>query len=345
MSVHRLPDGRWICRFIKGTIPGSPQKTKEYFGRGPDGEAAAKRRNAELGIGIRKQKISTPSFAELAGVYLVNKENSMRQSTYSSLAIKITRVIAPYLGEYQVHELSFNELDKYCSFRISQGVKNRTIRDDLTYIQAILNYAVERSLVVSNPVKGYKPPRDDTEKIRPPNKAEFEAILNHAAQHIQRAMWIAYFTGARPGPVELFSLQWSAVDFFRSMITITSAKKGGIELRELNLTEKFLLLLRQWWDEDCQTEKMTGRKPKYIIHYNGGQVRSIRKGWDAAKQRSGITRRIRRYDLRHMTATELLHAGVDIVTIAEILGNTVEQCSNAYLHVSNDRKKSALDRL
>lgn len=62
-------------------------------------------------------------------------------------------------------------------------------------------------------------------------------------------------------------------------------------------------------------------------------------------RRAGITRRIRRYDLRHMTATELLAAGVDIVTIAEILGNTVEQCSNAYLHVSNDRRKSALDKL
>lgn len=104
-------------------------------------------------------------------------------------------------------------------------------------------------------------------------------------------------------------------------------------------------MLQRWWDEDCEEEKRTGRRPRWIIHYNGGKVQSIRKGWEAAMRRAGITRRIRRYDLRHMTATELLAAGVDIVTIAEILGNTVEQCSNAYLHVSNDRRKSALDKL
>lgn len=269
----------------------------------------------------------------------------MRPATVDSLGFKFKRIILPQLGHLQAHEITHQQLDMFVAFRRGQGVKNRTIRDDLTYIHAVLNFAVQRSLIVANYAKGYHPPRDDTERIRPPNKAEFEAIVEKAAPHIQRAMWTAYFTGARPGPIELFSLQWSTVDFFRGTITITSAQKGGIQLRELNIPDRFMVLLRKWWEEDLATEKSTGKKPRFIIHHGGGQVKSIRTGWDAAKKRAGITRRIRRYDLRHMTATELLAAGVDIVTIAEILGNTVEQCSNAYLHVSNDRKKIALDKL
>ena len=83
----------------------------------------------------------------------------------------------------------------------------------------------------------------------------------------------------------------------------------------------------------------------HIIHYNGKPVRSIRKGFEAAKQRAGITRRIRRYDLRHMTASELLAAGIDIKTVSEILGNTPEQCMRAYLHVRTEQKRNAVDKL
>jgi integrase len=301
--------------------------------------------DAEIAAKIRQKHITSPTFEILADTYYESRKNEIQPSTADSLSIKIEIILVPILGDFQVHDLSFKKLDDFCAFRRKQGVKNRTIRDDLTYIQAILNFAVSRSVIEVNPVKGYPPPRDDAEAVRPPNREEFEAIMSCAAPHIQRAMWIAYFTGCRPGPIELYSLEWKAVDFFRNIITITSAKKGGVQLRDLHLTDRFKGMLKQWYDEDILAQEKKGLKLKYIVHYHGGMVKSIKSGWAAAKRRAGITRRIRRYDLRHMTATELLAAGVDIVTIAEILGNTVEQCSNAYLHVSNDRKKNALDRL
>ena len=68
MSVHQTPDGRWFVRFQKGKIPGEPNKTREYFGRGPSGDNKARARNQELGLG-RIAAVSGKVFRDLALYY------------------------------------------------------------------------------------------------------------------------------------------------------------------------------------------------------------------------------------------------------------------------------------
>ena len=343
MSVHQLPDGRWICTIPKGTMPGQTKQTKEYFGRGPDGERKAKARNLELGIGVPVGKrAASMLFESLAFDYLEAREVSATASTVNSLRYKLLRVILPVLGSLQAHEVNHTALDRFVASRQKQGVKNRTIRDDLTYIKAILNFGVEKNKITTSYARGYAPPRNDQERIRPPSREELQAIVDHAAPHIKRAIWIAYFTGCRPGPKELFSLTWRDVDFFAKSITITSAEKGGLASREIDLAPKFLELLKQWRQEDEE-----GCQPvKYLVHYAGGPVTSIRKGFEAAMRRAGITRRIRRYDLRHMTATEMLAAGVPLKTVSEILGHkSIVQTADTYSHVRSPEKRSAVEKL
>lgn len=343
MSVHQLPDGRWICTIPKGTLPGQTKQTKEYFGRGEDGERKARARNLELGIGVPVNRRATSmSFAELASCYLASRENTATASTIDSLRYKLSRVILVALGNCQAHEVNHAALDRFVAERRKQGVKNRTIRDDLTYIKAVLNYGVRQRLIAASYAGGYAPPRNDQERIRPPTKEELQAIVTHAAPHVQRAIWIAYYTGCRPGPKELFSLTWRDVDFFNRSITITSAQKGGLESREIDIAPKFLELLKQWRNEDEES----GQPVKYLVHYGGGPVASIRTGFDAAMRRAGITRRIRPYDLRHMTATEMLAAGVPLKTVSEILGHkSIVQTADTYSHVRSPEKRSAVEKL
>lgn len=343
MSVHQLPDGRWICKFPAGTIKDQPKKIKEYFGRGTEGEAAARRRNMELGIGAAKVKSSSPLFEALAAEYLQTRGREMTPSTLSSLQYKVSRVLVPAIGHLHAHEVDHQALANFVHHRRTKaGIKDRTIRDDLAYIGAIMKFALERGRIVSNPAAGYRRPRNDAEKVRPPNQAEFNAILQHAAPHIKRAMQIAYYTGCRPGLTELFSLTWTAVDFFNRSITITSAKKGGLAQREIPITQKFYDLLASWKKEDEEAEYRGG----YLVHYHGKRVERIKTGWDAAKRRAGITRRIRNYDLRHMTATEMLAAGVPMKTVSEILGHaSIVQTADTYSHVRSPEKQSAVDKL
>jgi integrase len=340
VSIHQLPDGRWICKFPAGTIPDQPTRTKEYFGRGSDGEKAAARRNAELGIGKAARKALAPLFADLAIEYLRAREGTMVPSTFRAVGYMVDAILLPYLGNIPADKITHETIDAFIRARKRDGVKNRTIRDQINYIHTILNHAVKAERIVYNQIKGHALPRDDSERIRPPSAEEFEAMVEHAAPHVRRALLLAYYCSARPGRVELFSLQWKDVDLIVRTITITSAQKGGLPLRQVPISDSFLPILTQWHKEDLDTSQ------RYLIHYNGQRITRMNAGWENAKRRAGITRRLRPYDIRHMSASVMLERGADLKTVSKILGHkNVMQTVNTYQHVADGMKRDAVSKL
>jgi integrase len=98
--------------------------------------------------------------------------------------------------------------------------------------------------------------------------------------------------------------------------------------------------MRQWKEEDDAHDR------RYVIHYHGARVESISRGWMFAKQRAGISRRLRLYDLRHAAATKMIARGADIKTVAKILGHKSPVTTmTIYQHVSDDQTRAAIDKL
>lgn len=333
MSVHQLPDGRWICKWTQGG-----KQRKEYFGRGKEAEERAKTRNTELGIGVAKNALATPTLHDLAVVYLERKRVAWSDSNYTQVVYKIDRLLAR-LGRLQAHQLNHAAIDAYVEARRSGGVKFNTINGELTYLHAILNAAVERGLIIANPAAKYKRPKNDDDRIRPPSAAEFDAILSHAAHHLQRVMLICRYTGIRPGPVEAFSLRWEDCDLFAGLLMVKSAGKGGARVRNVPLSAKLVPLLREWSAADA-----AARMP-WMIHFRGKPVVRVERAWDMALLRAGVTRRLRLYDLRHMAASNMLAAGASVGTVAKILGNSPVMVLKHYEHVIDPQVINAISTL
>ena len=73
---------------------------------------------------------------------------------------------------------------------------------------------------------------------------------------------------------------------------------------------------------------------------------SIKNAWKQTLQRAGITRRIRPYDLRHAFATELIAGGVDVGTVAKLMGHsTPTMLLTHYQHVMDKQKRAAVEAL
>ena len=83
----------------------------------------------------------------------------------------------------------------------------------------------------------------------------------------------------------------------------------------------------------------------FVIHYKDKPVASIKKAWAGALERAGIKRRIRPYDLRHAFATEAITAGVDIKTVAQIMGDDPKMLLEHYQHVFEWQKRDAVEAL
>lgn len=338
MSVHQLKDGRWLCQYPKGRDTTRPTTNKKYFGRGHKAEREAHSFNASLGLGKKGEK-ETPFFVELCNTYYVAKSATLAKSTYEANTNKLRQIILPRIGHRMAHSLTPAALDAYVAER-AQKVKLNTIHRELSDIRAILRWSVKRKLIARNPMEGFEFPKKDDARIQPPSKVEFEAILDCAAPHLKRAMLISYYTGLRPGKVELLSLTWDSINFADRTIMITSARKGGLPVRMVPLHHVLYDHLTKWYEADREDGL------QHIIHYRGKKIEGLHIGWRAAKKRAGITRRIRLYDIRHRAITNMLEAGADLKSVSEIAGHaSTALTAMVYQHCSTTLKRNAVDLL
>lgn len=200
-------------------------------------------------------------------------------------------------------------------------------------MQAILNWAARRRppLVPFNPVRGYSLPREDLEIILPPTPDEVTAILKHASEHLRRAILLSYYLGLRPGATELLGLTWDDVRP-DGTILVRSAAKGGPGFRIVPV-HKDLAAHLEYWKADGE---------RYIIHYTGAPVGSLKRTWRNTLRRAGITRRLRMYDLRHHFVTVALENGMPIKAVSEIVGSRPETLMRHYQHVSSALHRSVV---
>jgi integrase len=113
-----------------------------------------------------------------------------------------------------------------------------------------------------------------------------------------------------------------------------SARKGGITRREVPIHPS--LPLREWYQQDGDG---------HIITYRGKPVGKVRKAWENAKKKAGISGKVPLYALRHSFVTALLHSGIDIHTIASISGHSVATMLQHYAHASTTAKQNAIAAL
>jgi site-specific recombinase XerD len=86
-----------------------------------------------------------------------------------------------------------------------------------------------------------------------------------------------------------------------------------------------------------------GIKPEKHI-----STRTVQAIFVQAGEKTGITKRVSVYSLRHSFATQLLGCGVDLRYIQELLGHKSSKTTEIYTHVSNKdigKIKSPLDSL
>lgn len=344
MAVKQRKDGRWVCYYR--ARDGSGKIIYEYFGRGAEGQAAAQKRNTELGLHRytpKKPKADGMPFWQLAKAYVQNKQ--FNENSKKHLKIRLKKNITPYFGNMIAEQLKHSDMDRYVKQRLGDGVKYSTISRELTDVKAILNWAARRQppLITLNPVRDYEKPKPDDAVVFPPTTEELQAIMAAASEHVRRAVLLSYYTGLRPGAVELLSLTWGHVSWENQAIQILSAHKGGPMRRVVDLHADFIGRMETWHNADKALFREKDISARPIVHYHKKPVKKIGKAWKNTLERAGIKRRIRPYDLRHDFVTRLLEGGADIKTLSEIVGSAPATLMKHYQHVTNPMRKKTIN--
>ena len=290
---------------------------------------------------FKKEEIINENNMTLNDLYKEYIINRFSESTLKKLPYKV-KILLEQLGDKPLYSINQEDIENIIKIIESKSnLATTTIVAIKTYTKALIRFGQNKKLISNNIIfpsikKGY------CKKFIPPTFEEIQKIYKVAPSHLKRIVIIGAYFGVRVGYCELYQLTWNDVNFEKRVLIVhTSKKNKNVLYREIPIKESLIPLLQQWKDEDTKNNILN------IIHYNGRLIeKGVYKSWYKTLKLAGITRHIRPYDLRHMFGTELVAAGTDIGTVAELMGHSDPMMLlKHYQYITKVQKRNAVEGL
>ena len=214
--------------------------------------------------------------------------------------------------------LTRSDIDDYISMRAKEGIKPTTTNRELAAISALYRFFIREGLLKTNPARfqsrrkvGFHLPNTiPSEDLQAAYKNSFGVV------HV----WIGLLSTTGIRISELLGLNWEDIDFKTCALEI---KGKGNKERLVYTTPEYLDLMRQAYERN-PTE---GR----IFRYSERDARYML--WEALKPYSRA-KQLSPHAIRHSFATSLAKQGVNVATIATILGHKSIETTQKYIDMA-----------
>jgi len=262
-----------------------------------------------------------------AMAYLIDEHaDHLRSAGCSQTTVDCRVRLLRCLHDYLPAGLAFAktaQLETYLSDLVRRGRRRSTIANYSMHLRGFYVWADRVGYLDGNPTLTMKPPKP----IRPTPKritaAELEIALTRAAEPWRTAFALAYFEGLRA--MEIASCEREHVT--AEWLYVPNGKGGDPAMVPTHPYVWSLIAPRP-----------SGRL------FPTATPRSISAGAIRAFQRLGLMG-VHIHRLRHTYAINLLEAGADLRTVQECLRHASVVSTQAYTHVTGDRKRAAVAAL
>lgn len=301
------------------------------------GESAAERRKGG------------PTVAEVCDAFLTGYRGPKVRDAeaYRSDSVSLLGHVKDHLGRLRADALTGSDVERLRDALLGAGKAPQTTLHVLHRLSKAIDWARKQGILkrTDNPVRGVDKPAGyrTGEPIAPERyltAPEVVALLAGSAKHAPSDAPLyaaAVYTGMREG--ELLRLRWGDVDLEGGRILVRESKSG--RSRSVPVSPALRAILKAW-----------SKQPEY---QEGGLV----FGEPDGKQRVPLTvrrrfakalagaevRSVRFHDLRHTAASLLVSSGVDLLTVARILGHAGVAMTARYSHLGADQLAAAVGRV
>ncbi|MCL7487758.1 MAG: site-specific integrase [Desulfobulbaceae bacterium] len=217
-----------------------------------------------------------------------------------------------------------------------------TIQKDLALLSHLYTIArTEWALDVVNPVASIRKPTKPDGRLRLLTKDEARHLLEICKKSRNEKLYqyvqLLLHTGMRPS--EGAGLIWGQIDIDARIIDLTITKTRP---RRVPLTIKAIEIILEVMPEQCHRNLPVFLPEKVSVTVQRRPNLFFRRAFDNAVKKAKIED-FHMHDLRHTAASYLLMAGVDLRTLADILGHSTMQMVQRYTHLLDDHKLKAVD--
>ena len=282
------------------------------------------------------------------------------------------------IGHIRLDKLTTRHIQKFilelCDAEREDGrnrnggkLSTKTIKLYKSMISTICDYAIKMQMISTNPCKNVTIP-----KVVTPEK-DYYSI--EEAQHLMELFnqeseenykyvcffILAIYTGFRLG--ELLGLEWKDVNFETNVITVNrtclySKAKGGLytetpktkqSMRSLKVPQGVIDMLKKWYDLQDKQRKKVGSKwietDRIFTKWNGLTLDRTAPGYYYKRfcERTGM-RYVSTHSMRHLNASLLINAGIDVKTVQSCLGHsTATTTLQIYSHTFQSAQAAAMN--
>jgi integrase len=369
-SIRKRGRDSWQLRVYAGTDPHT--RRERWITTTVRGSRRyAEQQLADLVAAAGRAKLRAGTVGDLLDQWFEAASPGWAPTTISHTRSIIEVYLKPHLGHLDVEKLTTADIDDFYGYLLRAGSARHgpLAPGTVTRIHGVLHRALSQAVrwdwIWMNPASNATPPRPKPADIRPPSPEHVMALLEWASEHDPALfcfLRLAASTGARRS--QLLALRWGEIDWERGAISFTRALVQGphgpelhptknhrtyrVELDELTLG----VLGEHRLDAEHRAEAAGLELASASFVFGARRDGSApwlpnwaTKQFIAALRAAGLPR-FRLHDLRHFMATQMLAAGIPIVTVSQRLSHArVSTTLNVYAHSVPGGDRSAAETL
>lgn len=160
--------------------------------------------------------------------------------------------------------------------------------------------------------------------------------------HVKPWIMTIYYSGLRPG--DIFGLRWEHLnlDFKTVRKVIEKTAHHNPEPTTLPLADELADMLREWHAQHGKPK----RGMVFPSHRTGKRMdkTAMQKPWAHVRKLAGLPEELGLYTLRHNFASQLVMAGVDLLTVSRLMCHSdIQTTIRFYAHLAPDHARKALE--
>jgi len=351
MSIFKRGNVYWFHFFHEGkhiqksTGQGNPRVARQI-------EAAYRTALAKGDVGITERK-KIPSFKCAMADFLEWSKGEHREKPRTHTRHQVSSIaLLSHFRNMSLDKIKPADVEQFKTARLNQFVTVRgkdkrkiidkkisaaTVNRELACLRAMFNHAIKADIPLKNPVSktGAKSLREDNEQTRVLSYIEQEKYLSKATPMLRDVATLILETGMRPE--EVYRLQPVNVHLSENYLFNPYGKTKAAKRRiGLTMTAKSVL-----------ESRMAGCKGAYLFPHHSDPNRPVPKinnAHDRAVRDSKIAP-CKPYACRHTWATRAVEAGIDLVTLAAMLGHSKINMVLRYAHPTQEHQTRAMEKM
>lgn len=276
---------------------------------------------------------------EFIEMFLADRKNELADNTIRSYK-PLQKRFKP-LFKKAMKDITYTDCIKAIS--CLDGYSQTTIKQSITQLKTLFKFAVRYKVVSHNPIAdySYKSKTETKNKLRILNENDMERLLDYYHEQ-NKEVWIILclmrYCGLRKS--EALGVCWK--DISNKELSVSrqyiKANDGTYKYSPLKTKNSYRTI-----PIPVKLQNALKEYERYRPIFNkNNRLTSLRYMVYYIKK---ILPTHTPHDFRHTYATKLLAEGVDIRTVASLLGDTVSTVENVYIHYSEEMRKNAAEKL